>query len=129
MQFGAKVRPEALIMAEKQPVNAGDGRVYARWMLLHVLTLGLAIGGPAPAAAQPRPAPKTYNETASAKETIAAAVEAAAADDVRVLVNFGANDDGSSVAFAQALKTPAVSKAAFFADEYKVANIDVGHRD
>ena len=49
----------------------------------------------------PRPVPKPYNETAVAKDAIDAAVKAADTDDIRVLINWGANDDARCAAFAR----------------------------
>jgi hypothetical protein len=84
---------------------------------------------PAPVVAPaqtPRPQPKLYNETADAREQIAAAVKAADTDDIRVLVNWGANDCDRCTAFATAQRAREVG-AALFSDEYKVAYVDVGH--
>ena len=74
-----------------------------------------------------RPAPKPYNETADAQKLIDDAVKAAATDGIRVLVNWGANDDDGSVRFAKA--RTGRDLLTFWSDEYKVANIDVGHLD
>jgi hypothetical protein len=82
------------------------------------------------AAQTPRPAPKLYNETANAKESIDAAVKAADTDDIRVLINWGANDDANCTAYAQAQRAREVNATySFFSDEYKVASVDVGHLD
>jgi hypothetical protein len=78
----------------------------------------------------PRPAPKLYNETANAKEAIDAAVKAADTDDIRVLVNWGANDDPRCAAYATAQRAREVNATySFFSDEYKSVNVDVGHLD
>jgi len=104
-------------------------RVY-----LTLLPLLLALGGqaqtvpPVPVAA-PRPAPKLYDEAADAKARVADAIKAANVDDIRVLINWGANNDDGSAIFAQALRTPVVSKTRYSADEYKVVNVNVGHLD
>lgn len=120
-------------------------------MVLHLLPVVLALtvqGGPpqatppppparvAPAqtiaapAQTPRPAPKLYNETADAKAAIEAAVKAANEDDIRVLVNWGANDDPACAAFAVAIRKPEVNAAyKWFSDEYKVVYVDVGRLD
>jgi hypothetical protein len=108
-------------------------------MFLPVLPIVLAMVGQAvpsgppplaptmPAPVVQRPAPKPYNETADAKTLIDDAVKAAATDGIRVLVNWGANDDDWSVRFAKARTGREMST--FWSDEYKVANIDVGHLD
>jgi thioredoxin 1 len=81
-----------------------------------------------PAAIQPqRPAPPLYNPTADAKAQIATALKSAKEDGIRVLVNWGANDDEPSKAFAAARRNRELSL--FFADEYKVVNVDVGKLD
>lgn len=114
-------------------------------MLLHVLPLLLAMGGqvsppppppprpatvvPAQVVARPATPVKTYNETADAKAQIAAAITAADVDDIRVLLNWGANDDERCAKFTQALRTPEVSRTRYSADEYKIVNVDVGHLD
>jgi hypothetical protein len=112
-------------------------------MLLHLLPLVLAMSGqaappqqsppvsvPATQVAAPRPAtPKTYNETADAKAQIAAAITAANVDDIRVLINWGANDDDRCIKFSQVLRAPEVTKTRYSADEYKIVNVDVGHLD
>jgi hypothetical protein len=79
-----------------------------------------------------RPAPPPlYNEKADAKAVIEAAVHAAATDGIRVLINWGANDDAGSKKFADAKKAPEIAQStpSFFSDEYKVVNVDVGHLD
>jgi thioredoxin 1 len=108
-------------------------------MFLSVLPMVLATLGQAapprilppvpttPAQVVQRPAPKPYNEAADAKKLIDDAVKAAATDGIRVLVNWGANDDDGSVRFAKARTGREMST--FWSDEYKVANIDVGHLD
>lgn len=101
---------------------------------LAVLPLLLALGGqartvPAAQVAAPRPAPKLYDEAADAKAKIADAIKAANVDDIRVLINWGANDDEGSAKFAQALRAPAVNATRYAADEYKVVNVNVGHLD
>jgi hypothetical protein len=108
-------------------------------MFLSVLPIVLTMVGQAaparilpPAATVPaqvvqRPAPKPYNETADAQKLIDDAVKAAATDGIRVLVNWGANDDDGSVRFAKA--RTGRDLLTFWSDEYKVANIDVGHLD
>jgi hypothetical protein len=78
----------------------------------------------------PRVAPKLYNETANAREAIDAAVKAADTDDIRVLINWGANDDPRCAAYATAQRAREVNATfSFFSDEYKTVNVDVGHLD
>jgi len=108
-------------------------------MFLPVLPVVLAMVGqaappgiPPPAPSVPaqvvqRPASKPYNESADAQKLIDDAVKAAATDGIRVLVNWGANDDDGSMRFAKARTGREMST--FWSDEYKVANIDVGHLD
>jgi hypothetical protein len=106
-------------------------------MVLCVLPLMLALGGQAPPPQQAQPAVpvqraaqaprKVYNETADAKAQIAAAIKAAAEDDIRVLINFGANDDEKCAKFPQAQRDPDVAPK--FSDEYKLVSVDVGHLD
>ncbi|MGA2260253.1 MAG: hypothetical protein ABSH28_02320 [Acidobacteriota bacterium] len=85
---------------------------------------------PAPVVQRPAP-PPLYDEKADAKAAIEAAVHAAATDDIRVLINWGANDDAGSKKFADARKAPEIARStpSFFSDEYKVVNVNVGHLD
>lgn len=107
-------------------------------MVLTVLPLVLALSGQAPPPQQAvpatpvqragQPAPrKVYNETADAKAQIETAVTAAAVDDIRVLINWGANDDEMCAKFPQAQRSPDVAPE--FRDEYKLVSVDVGHLD
>jgi hypothetical protein len=126
---------------------------------LHMLALVLTVGVQAPLAAasparQPRwgaeqqtppatqvqrPAAvprKIYNETADAKAQIAAALKAAAEDDIRVLINWGANDDENCTKFQQAFYggvppvTPALQQIRQkLSVEYRLVTVDVGHLD
>ena len=82
-----------------------------------------------PTIAAPRPAPPIYSETADVKVLLKRALELADVDDVRVLLNFGANDDERSRKFAEALRDRVVLATKYAADEYHVVNIDVGHLD
>ena len=119
--------------------------------MLHVLPFILALSGLA--AGQQTPPPKTppstpavvstvpaqvvqrtqapppFDEKADAKAAIEAAVHAAATDDIRVLVAWGANDDPGSTAFIAARRSPLITQPAFFSDEYKIVNVNVGHLD
>lgn len=79
-----------------------------------------------PAAQRPAP-PPLYNPAADAKAAIATALKFAKEDGIRVLVNFGANDDEGSKAFAAARRTRELSP--LFADEYRMVNVDVGSLD
>lgn len=110
-------------------------------MTITLLSLVLAMSGQAaPPAQQPPPtvapavvqkapaAPrKLYNETADAKTQIATALKSAADDDIRVLVNWGANDDALCATFPPVQRAPEVSKK--FSDDYKLVYVDVGHLD
>ena len=118
-------------------------------MLLQVVPLVLMMGvqGPPnappqqapPAAPVQRPAPaprKIYNDTADAKTQIVTALKGAADDDIRVLINWGANDDENCTKFQQAAfgatqpMPPAVQQIREkLADEYKLVTVDVGHLD
>jgi hypothetical protein len=111
-------------------------------MVLPLLPLLVMMSGQAPPAppsqqapavvapaGQARPARKLYNETADAKAQIETAIKAAAEDDIRVLVNWGANDDERCTKFAQAQRSPEISGPAFFSDEFKPVYVDVGHLD
>jgi thioredoxin 1 len=114
--------------------------------MLHVLPLVLALFGlaadqqsppPPPAqvstvpaqAIQRPPAPPPFDEKADAKAAIETAVHAAATDDIRVLVTWGANDDNGSKLFIASRRASEIQRAAFFSDEYKVVNVNVGHLD
>ncbi len=95
------------------------------------LSLALQVSpqaAPAPApAATPRPAPKTYNDTADAQQSIDAAVKLAAEDRIPVLVNWGTNGDERCTKFVALRRNPDLGK--FFADEYRIVYVDVGHGD
>jgi len=87
---------------------------------------------PTPVVAAQRPATpaaprKIYNETADARAAIAAATAAAAEDGIRVLVNWGANDNARCASFSAAQRAPAFGVK--LTDEYKVVYVDVGHGD
>jgi len=77
---------------------------------------------------QPTQAPKQYNEIADAKQAIANAIKRAATDDIRVLINWGANDDPLCVKFLAAQKAPNISSK-FFLDEYVPVYVNVGNLD
>ena len=75
-----------------------------------------------------RPAPPPiYNPDADPTAQIATALRYAKEDGIRVLINFGSNDDESSKAFATARRSRDLAR--FFADEYRVVNVDVGALD
>jgi hypothetical protein len=83
---------------------------------------------PQPPAVVQRPAPPPlYNPAADASAQIAAALKSAKEDGIRVLLNWGANEDDQSKAFATARRHRDLSR--FFADEYKSVNVDVGRLD
>jgi hypothetical protein len=86
------------------------------------------IAAPAQTVRPPATPPKTYKEDAVAKTQIADAITAAATDDIRVLINWGANDDERCKAFIAAQRSREVA-GTFFSDEYKQAYVDVGHLD
>lgn len=81
---------------------------------------------PTPPVAVQRPAPPIYNPEADARAQIATALKSAKEDEIRVLLNFGANDDQASKAFATARRSAALR---FLSSEYKVVNVDVGRLD
>lgn len=80
----------------------------------------------APAATRRPAPPPPYNPNADPAAQIATALKSAREDGIRVVVNFGANDDESSVAFHRARRTRDMS---FLSSEYKVVNVDVGRLD
>ena len=93
--------------------------------MLRFLPLVLAFA--AQVAQLPPAPPKVYTADADAKEKIAAAIEMAATDEIRVLIVWGANDDPLSLSYGDARKTPEIARSTFFSDEYKVVHVDVGH--
>lgn len=111
--------------------------------MLYALPLILALSGmaagqqaspPAQVPAQPvqkarPPAPPPFDEKADAQALIDAAVKAAAADDIRVLITWGANEESGSKLFIAAKRAPDIAKAGFFSDEYKSVNVNVGKLD
>jgi hypothetical protein len=110
-------------------------------MLLPLLPVIALLGGQAQAPPPPttvtqpaqtvqRPAPPPiYPTTDDVKTRLERALYLADFDDVRVLINFGSNDDARSQKFAQALRDPVVMKTKYSADEYHVVNIDIGKLD
>jgi thioredoxin 1 len=113
-------------------------------MLVPVVPLLLMLAGqapppqtaPAPAPARPQPStPKLYNEAADARAQIAAALKAAAEDDIRVLVNWGANDDEACAKFQQDLSGRGSTNPAYevirtkLSNEYRLVRVDVGRLD
>ena len=105
-------------------------------MFLAILPLLLVAAGQAPPpqqpqappAVRPRPAPRPqYDEKADPQVLIDAAIAAAAEDDIRVLINWGANDDPRCAAFPVARREQELAEK--FSDEYKLVSIDVGHAD
>ena len=113
-------------------------------MLAPVVPLLLMLGGQAPPPPQAVPAipaqrpqqpPKLYNETADARVQIEAALKAAAEDDIRVLLNWGANDDEACTKFQQDVSGRGSTNPAYeiirtkLSNEYRTVRIDVGHLD
>ena len=117
-------------------------------MVLHLLPLVLAMSGQAPPPQQAPPPPpqqsvpaatvaprppqaprKIYTETADAKAQIATAIAGAAESDIRVLINWGANDDERSTKFTQVQRAPEIATPRFFSDEYKLVYVDIGRLD
>lgn len=113
-------------------------------MVFPLLPLVLAVGVQAPPPQAPPPAPpatataaapaaraprKVYNETADARTQIATAIATAAADDIRVLINWGANDDDRCAKFQQVQRAAEIAGPKFLSDEYKLVYVDVGHAD
>ncbi len=90
---------------------------------------------PAPPAAAQKAPPKLYNETADARAQIDAALKAAAEDDIRVLVNWGANDDETCTKFQQDLNGRGSAHPAYdsirttLSNEYRYVRVDVGRLD
>jgi hypothetical protein len=80
-----------------------------------------------PVVVQTSAPPPLYNPEADPKAQIATALGYAKEDGIRVLLNFGSNDDESSKAFAAARRNRDLSR--FFADEYRTVNIYVGALD
>ncbi len=78
----------------------------------------------APGRREPR-----FNENADARADIKTALDTAAIDDIRVLIVWGTNDDSGSRLFLASRQAPAISKTAFFTNEYRTVNVDVGHID
>jgi hypothetical protein len=75
-----------------------------------------------------RPAPPPiYSPDADPIAQITTALKYAKEDGIRVLLNFGSNGDESSKAFATARRSRDLAR--FFADEYRVVNVDVGALD
>jgi hypothetical protein len=73
------------------------------------------------------PGEPMFDQNADAKAAIKRAVDTAAADDIRVLVAWGTNDDKGSRLFLDSKRNPAISASAFFSHEYRTVNVDVGH--
>ena len=108
-----------------------------RWVPVVVALTGQAVPPPTspppavpPATVQaapaqsPRPAQRLFNETATAQLVIAKAVHDANEDGIRALIVWCANDNARCAAYDTARKGPGMNL--FWADEYKIANVDVG---
>ena len=76
---------------------------------------------------QRRSPPPPYDPTADAQAQITAAIKSASTDGIRVLVNWGANDDTASAAFDAARRSRELRP--FFSDEYRIVNVNIGHLD
>jgi hypothetical protein len=113
-------------------------------MPVSAVPLLLMLAGQAPPhqivpAAPVRPAqqapPKLYNETADGRSQIDAALKAAAQGDIRVLINWGANDDDACAMFQQVMNGRGSSNPAYEAirtklsNEYRYVRVDVGRLD
>ena len=94
-------------------------------MLPRVLTVLLAVAVQTTAAQTPRPA--IYS--ADVKERLARALELADIDDIRVLINWGANDCELCQKFRETTNLPEVRKTRFDGIEYHVVSVDVGKLD
>jgi len=82
--------------------------------------------------AKPAQAPrKVYPDAPddNPKARIETAVKAAAEDDIRVLVVWGANDDERSSKFPAVQRAKEMTATRWFSDEYKLVYVDVGHLD
>jgi hypothetical protein len=110
-------------------------------MLVSAMALLLTLAGQAPPPSPtppPRPAqgpPKLYNETADARAQIDGALKAAAEDDIRVLINWGANDDEACAKFQRDLVGRGSTHTAYetirtkLSNEYRYLRVDVGRLD
>ena len=113
-------------------------------MPVFVVPLLLILAGQPPPpqvapAAPLRPAqqapPKLYNETADGRAQIDAALKAAAEDDIRVLINWGANDDEACTKFQQDMNGRGSTNPAYdvirtkLSNEYRYVRVDVGRLD
>ena len=107
-------------------------------MLVTAVPLLLMLAGQAPPPPTPKPQqapPKLYNETADARAQIEAALKAAIESDIRVLVNWGANDDEACAKFQQDLNGRGSTHPAYetirtkLSNEYRYLRIDVGRLD
>jgi hypothetical protein len=110
-------------------------------MLVSAVALLLTLAGQAPPPSPtppPKPAqgpPKLYNETADARAQIDGALKAAADDDIRVLINWGANDDEACAKFQQDLVGRGSTHTAYetirtkLSNEYRYLRVDVGRLD
>lgn len=110
-------------------------------MLVSAVPLLLMLAGQAPPPTPtppPRPQqapPKLYNETADARAQIDSALKAAVEDDIRVLINWGANDDEACAKFQQDLNGRGSAHPAYetirtkLSNEYRYLRVDVGRLD
>ena len=96
--------------------------------LLPVLPLVALLAGQTQAVQRPAP-PPIYPTTDDVKTRLERQLYLADFDDVRVLLNFGSNDDERSRKFAEALRDRVVMNTKYSADEYHIVNIEVGKLD
>ena len=80
---------------------------------------------PVRVAQAPATPPKPYGD-ATAAERIAAAIEAANVDDIRVLIVWGSNSDPGALKFDPLWRDPKVVATRFSSDEYKMVKVDIG---
>ena len=113
-------------------------------MPVSAATLLLILAGQAPPPQIVPPAPvrpaqqapqKLYNETADGRAQIDAALKTAAEDDIRVLINWGANDNEACARFQQDMNGRGSSNPAYevirtkLSNEYRYVRVDVGRAD
>ena len=108
-------------------------------MIARVLPFAIVLAAqttaPPPTPAPPAP-PVIVQQTtrppiymADPKERMAKALELADVDDIRVLINWGANDCEPCRKFDETTRSEEVRATKFSADEYHVVNVDVGKLD
>jgi Thioredoxin-like len=110
-------------------------------MLARVLPFALMLAGQTTAQPPPKPVPAAPAPVVrqavtrpplymtDVKERMGRALELADVDDIRVLINWGANDCEPCKQFDLATTQPEVRKTRFASTEYHVVNVDVGNLD